>query len=274
MMIPMATTPAPAFTLYWQPGCTSCLRAREFLAARGIAFESVNVQADATALGRLAALGLRSVPVLVRGDEFVFAQDLGEVARFVGLPFDARRLEPSVLFERLGELLDWAAALAARWPAERLRDRLPERPRRHADLLFHVAMIVEGLLDAADPQRDAALTYAHFERLPGEADIGPQQLAGQLLATRAALQAARDRCLARGPGALLRTYYGERPAHEVLERSTWHVAQHLRQLHHLATEVLALPDAPALAPRLLAGLPLPERVWDAEMTFAATPVAG
>lgn len=270
MIVAMSTAAPPTLTLYWQPGCTSCLRTREFLAERDVAFESVNVRADAGALERLAALGLRSVPVLVRGGEFVFAQDLAEVARFVGLPFEVERLEPPALFERLADLLEVAASLAERWPESWLRERLPERPRRHADLIFHIGMIVEGLLDAADPRRDGALTYAHFERLPPEDALPGMRLAAGLRATRAALEEARSRCLARGPAALLRTYYGERPSHEVLERSTWHVAQHVRQLHFLAADVLALPGVPPLAPRLLAGLPLPERVWDAEMTFGAT----
>lgn len=29
--------------LYWQPGCSSCVRTKEFLQKRGVTFESVNV---------------------------------------------------------------------------------------------------------------------------------------------------------------------------------------------------------------------------------------
>src|SRR5690606_4512263 len=37
----------PAIKVYWAPGCSSCLRTKEFLTKRGIAFESVNVKDDA-----------------------------------------------------------------------------------------------------------------------------------------------------------------------------------------------------------------------------------
>jgi len=50
----------------------------------------------------------------------------------------------------------------------------------------------------------------------------------------------------------------------VLERTTWHVAQHARQLERLL-ELRGITPDPRLAPSLLTGLPLPEDVWDAEV---------
>jgi len=35
---------------YWQPGCTSCLRMKEFLTRHGVSFVSVNVLEDRTAM--------------------------------------------------------------------------------------------------------------------------------------------------------------------------------------------------------------------------------
>jgi hypothetical protein len=60
------------------------------------------------------------------------------------------------------------------------------------------------------------------------------------------------------------TYYGRQPLHAVLERTTWHVAQHARQLQRLL-ELRGVEPRPSLAPALLAGLPLPADVWDAEV---------
>ena len=68
---------ADDFKVYWQPGCSSCLRAKEFLATRGIAYESINVRARPEAMEDLAGLGAQSVPVVVQGKRFVFAQDSG-----------------------------------------------------------------------------------------------------------------------------------------------------------------------------------------------------
>jgi hypothetical protein len=57
------------------------------------------------------------------------------------------------------------------------------------------------------------------------------------------------------------TYYGTQPLHEVLERTTWHPCQHVRQLMSLLERLGIPPDRP-LSAEDLAGLPLPEGVWD------------
>lgn len=41
---PAPARPAARIQVFWQPGCTSCLRVKEFLTRQGIDFESVDVQ--------------------------------------------------------------------------------------------------------------------------------------------------------------------------------------------------------------------------------------
>jgi glutaredoxin len=262
--------------VYWQPGCTSCLRTKEFLAARGVPFTSINVLEDADAAAELRTLGVRAVPVVARAGRYVLGQDLGEVARFVGVAFEHQRLEPAVLAARLARLLGVARALALAIPPARIHDSIPARPRRYADIAFHVGMIVQGLLDAADTARAGELTFEHFERLPAPGADTPAALADWLALCRAQLDEWSGRTFAPAPapesGAaaarLLRTYYGERPLHEVLERSAWHVAQHVRQLDFIVASVLCVAAAPRLCPEDLDGLPVPRDVWDPEIRFA------
>ena len=59
----------------------------------------------------------------------------------------------------------------------------------------------------------------------------------------------------------VKTYYGDQPLHELLERSTWHSAQHGRQLVAVLERYGIEPDGP-LTKEQLAGLPLPERLWE------------
>ena len=51
----MAQAPEALIKAYWQPGCTSCLRMKEFLTKHGVPFVSVNVLEDRTAMAELAA---------------------------------------------------------------------------------------------------------------------------------------------------------------------------------------------------------------------------
>ena len=57
---------ASVIKAYWQPGCTSCLRMKEFLTEHGVPFVSVNVLEDKDAFAELATLGIRSVPIAAR----------------------------------------------------------------------------------------------------------------------------------------------------------------------------------------------------------------
>ena len=250
-------------TVYWQPGCTSSLRTKEFLGAHGVAFEAVNVREDPAAMTQLAALGACSVPVVVRGNEFVHGQDLATVARFVGIDFEPARLEIPVLVSRLLALLDTCAALAEQLPADALHVKLPARERTHLDLAYHVSQVVVAFLDAALGGR---LTYEHFERKPAEHMMATADAARMIRSVSKALAVWWGANQTRLP-AVLDTYYGRQPLHAVLERTTWHVAQHARQLEQLL-ELRGVQPYPRLEPSLLAGLPLPDGVWDAETPLA------
>jgi glutaredoxin len=250
-------------TVFWQPGCTSCLRTKEFLRTHGMQFESVNVREDAHATERLAALGARSVPVVARGAEFVYGQDLEAVARFVGVEAGLAHLDAPVLVSRLLALLDTAAALAVQLPADAWHLKLPGRERTHLDLAYHVAQVVVGFLDAALGGR---LTYEHFERRSPDHLASADDVARVIRSVSQALAVWWAANRARLP-AEVDTYYGRQPLHAVLERTTWHVAQHARQLERLL-ELRGVRPAPRLAPALLAGLPLPDDVWDAEVPLS------
>ena len=70
--------------VYWRPGCSSCVKVKEHLHQLGVPFESIDVAARPDAMAELAALGVKTVPVVARGREFVFAQALEDVSRLVG----------------------------------------------------------------------------------------------------------------------------------------------------------------------------------------------
>jgi glutaredoxin len=252
------SNPDATLTVFWQPGCTSCLKAREFLRESGLNFESINVREHPEALDRLAALGVRGVPVVARGVRYVLAQDLGELARFVGIEPPRPALAEAELIGRLLDVLDQAATRAAQLPEPTLHVPLPGRKRTRLDLAHHLGCVVVALLDGV---QGGALTYEHFLRKP------PERLRSGTDAAEGLRQVARALAQwwasnASQLPAEVDTYYGRQPVHGVLERTTWHAAQHLRQL----TAVLE-QDGVAMAPlppELLAGLPLPVAVWDDE----------
>lgn len=251
---------APPYRVYWQPGCTSCLKAKEFLARHGIAYESIDVRAVPGAMESLTALGARSIPVVARGDAWTYAQDLDTLAAFVGVARTDARLPPDVLVARLDALLEVAAGHARQLPDDALERTLPGRAdRAGADLAFHVACVVDALLDAGTGGR---LTFEHFLRRPEGPGRSREALATRLAESRIALQRWWSASAGTRP-ATVDTYYGEQPLHGVLERTAWHVAQHVRQLQSLV-EQAGLEPAARLSARELEGLPLPDGLWDRE----------
>ena len=255
---------ADDFKVYWQPGCSSCLRAKEFLATRGIAYESINVRTRPEAMEELAGLGAQSVPVVAQGKRFVFAQDLGDLARFVGVEFDRAQLPAAELVRKLDLILAAAQRYLGQFPATDLEEGLPGRERTILDLGYHIFVIPAAFLDAA---YGARLTFDYFERTPGPDMRSAAQVAAYGQSVRDALQ-TWWRAADAGRLGTLDTYYGIHPAERVLERTAWHAAQHARQLMALLEQRGISPDG-ALGDAELDGLPLPEGVYDDEVKLGA-----
>ena len=66
--------------LYTKTYCPNCVRAKDFLTSRGVAFDTVNIEQDAGAMQELIALGVLSVPVVRIGDRWVRGSNLDDVA--------------------------------------------------------------------------------------------------------------------------------------------------------------------------------------------------
>jgi hypothetical protein len=59
----------------------------------------------------------------------------------------------------------------------------------------------------------------------------------------------------------VKTYYGPQSLHEYMERTTWHVGQHVRQWVMLLQMADIAPERPPPETDF-SGLPMPSRVWD------------
>src|SRR5207237_1661901 len=106
---------------YWQPGCTSCLRMKEFLSKHGVPFVSVNVLEDKNAFAELETLGIRSVPIVRRGKDWANGQVQRDVARVAGIAWGGAQVLPAPeLAARLIEIQMAAQRLFAQIPVDKL----------------------------------------------------------------------------------------------------------------------------------------------------------
>ena len=205
-------------------------------------------------------MGARSIPVLSRGDEFVFAQNIAQVVHFLKLDEKTGPvLSPAQLIERLERFIDAALRIIPQMPDDRLDTQVPNRPRSYRALAHHMFRIPEAFLEIADGTEFTAGLPTAVARPEDMASGAALAAYGKSVRGRVARWWAETSDKAcRQP---VQTYYGQQQLHEVLERATWHIGQHTRQW------VMLLGMVGIAADRLLgeadfADLPMPKKVWD------------
>ena len=90
--MPVPETSTTPIKVYWQPGCSSCLKTKEFLIEHDIEFESINVLEDENGFRELADLGLRLVPIVARGEDWANGAVFRDVARVAGFEWLEREM--------------------------------------------------------------------------------------------------------------------------------------------------------------------------------------
>ncbi len=260
--------------VYWQPGCSSCLKTKEFLLEHGVPFLSVNVLDDEQGFRELEALGVRLVPIVARGDVWANGAVFRDVARVAGFEYgEHRMLTPEQMKDRVLMILDAAARYLQQIPDDKLDVVLPGRPRSYRQLVYHVFDIPKVFLDMVED--DKPYTYeALLSVLPDEMAT-KQDLLDYGQGNRKRFTDWWERT---GKTADFKqpaeVYYGEVSLHEVLERTCWHSGQHTRQVILMLREKLGIePDGP-LDDSDFEGLPLPKNVWDNERSFNEASYAG
>ena len=181
------------------------------------------------------------------------------VAKFVGVEGLAKGLAPDQLFEKYRMVFAAGQRYARQFPAERIDERvIPNRERLIRTLCYHVFRIGEAFLETWDGGKYHEKVA---DNLPPDSIRSGEDIAryGESIWKRYETwwSGLEDRTLSRK----LQTYYGDTEASKVFERVTWHSAQHCRQLMFVLERMEIQPDGP-LTPKDLAGLPLPERLFE------------
>lgn len=251
---------APHLKVYWRPGCSSCVKVKEFLSQLGVQYESIDVAARPEAMRELAELGVRTVPVVARGSEFTFAQALEDVSRFVGREVDIERLPPDVLMDKWLTVLAAAQRHVMQLPASVLPERATQgRDRSVRELAYHIYQVGDAFLKVVEDGLEDWTTVANVPAPAHIASVEQIRAFGADVAERLAVwwDALPDQSC-RQP---LKLYYGTHPLHQFLERSTWHSAQHARQIIAVLERLGIAPDGPLTAADY-AGLPMPAGLWE------------
>jgi hypothetical protein len=231
---------------------------KELLASWGVEFDAVNIHGNDEALREMVRLGAPVVPAVAFKGQIAHGWNPAAYAKLLGVPYSGvPELSPSALAARLDAILTQAQEWLRRTPAGKLTLEGPGRRRELRQLGFHVFRVGASFVDAMEG--DGLQEGWLQEEAPAQMNTGP------------AIAAFGDKARARIKGWFAQsdrvpwqepvwTYYGDQSAHELLERTTWHTAQHLRQIHDLLSRNEVLP-AGAFDAALVAKLPLPKALW-------------
>lgn len=254
-------------TVYWQPGCSSCLNLKEHLTRNGVAFRSVNVREDAAGFEALSKLGVRQVPILAKGDQWCDGQMMSQVNALAGIAAQSQpKLTPDELAQRMAGYLPILKAYVSQIPADRFDEQLPGRPRSYGNLACHCVEIIDLFLKVLQDRHH--LIFDDYEHPIPTAYNNPEKLCEYVLQVSERLSNWRKNGLHTQDFEIIPTvYYGEPTLHEYMERTAWHSGQHLRQLALVLKEKLGQEPEPMLSDDLFKGLPMPHLVWDDQLRF-------
>jgi hypothetical protein len=163
------------------------------------------------------------------------------------------------LFDKYRKIFAAAQRYARQFPPERFNEPvIPNRDRTIRHLNFHLFRIGEAFLETWN---GAEYTPMIANSPPGDSLQTGDQIARYGEAVWARFEKWRNALDDPTLSRTFKTFFGEVTAHHLLERSTWHSAQHARQLMAVLERIGIPPDGPLSADDL-AGLPLPERLWE------------
>jgi hypothetical protein len=216
------------------------------------------VQAHPEGYDELKRAGISRVPALTVGNRAAHGWNPPAYAELLGIPYTAKtKLPPAVLAQRLDIVLDTTQQLIRSVPDHHLDWRPPERNRTFRNLGYHVFRLALAFVDGMD-----------LGEFPESwlLDEAPTDLKdGEAIARYGALVRGRISGWFEGasPGEferIIKVYYGPQSGHDLLERTAWHAAQHLRQLYVLCERLGITPPVP-MPTHAFAGLPLPDALW-------------
>ena len=207
-------------------------------------------------------LGVSTVPVLARAGQYIFCQNLEDVAEFVGVQGPGHTpLPPPVLLTKWISVLRAAQRYIQQIPDARLVERVIDNRERSIRLMsHHIFRIGEAFLETAIDDVEYRVNNANVPPAEGTCTTGAEIIRyGDTIIER--IENWWEQLEDKSCRQKIRTFYGTPPLHQLFERSTWHSAQHTRQLVAVLERFGIKPDQ-RLSSQDLAGLPLPEGLWE------------
>ena len=210
----------------------------------------------------LKRIGIKRIPAISRGMDYVMGQKLKDVCDFVGIPLgDVKEFTVDELAAKMDIILTAVMGYMREMTIDDLEPKLPNRDRKIRQLCYHVYRIVESFCEVMEGEADEYHTtiadIPHPEHIVTGDDLA--DYGAGVLARFQKWHASYE-----GDGSEpANAYWGEVTLRELLERVTWHPGQHVRQLK-MYMENRGNPPSKPIDDSVFEGLPMPKKVGDDE----------
>ena len=203
---------------------------KALLSRRGVEFDVRDIEKDPTAFEELQALGLMSVPVVAKGDNFVVGWNPTKVGELLGFEVQEVSTTPEHMLSTIRTLVDATIRAVAQIPHEMLTWKSPDRDRPLRQLVHHLFRNYELGVDADILGEFPARTTWRMTRDVPTFDSS-QRLVRYGEMVKAKFNAWYEVVDPRAFEKTIDADVGPRTLMQVLERTRLHSAFHLRQVY-------------------------------------------
>lgn len=171
------------------------------------------------------------------------------------LSIGTNKLSIGELMERMFYFLDMTLEFAARLP----RDKWGHQPIHNRDrsLLYLLVSVLDAFIETVEVGGTDLMTI-FTAPLPTEMDSTARvEIYGKVVRDRIEMWWNSQEI---DPTGSVETFYGTQSIIDFAERSTWHCAQHVRQIDTVMVG-LRVTEAPFVDPGKYRGLPMPTSLW-------------
>ncbi len=209
-------------------------------------------------MAELKALGVKSLPVSVRGEDVVVGYNVAELCETFGIdPDSGGPMHPEKMMEMYRLVFDALKRAVNQLSLEQLDWISPGRPRSMRQLLWHsFERPILGIEahDGGEYSRDMVRRYEELAQ--------NYHTCEEICAFGDRLEPELAEFLAQGDklAKKVESYMGPITVHELLELALGHAFQHLRQAYHYMPMMGLEPDRP-LDPKEYEEVPVPEELF-------------
>ena len=245
--------------VYTRHGWFSCARMKEFLSDNGIPIENRDCTNDPEAQNELRALGIKALPVAVRGSKIVVGFDEKKLIETFEIKKELRKpLNANAILNLTSKIFVATKRAINQIPLEKLDWISPDRPRTLRQLTWHIFERFDLCIEAYDSENYTEDMVRRYEKEANNYKTNEEIcLYGDKIEKKLQefLEEKKQKIIKE-----INSYMGMITIEKLFEMALGHGVQHLRHTYHYFEMLEIKPKSP-LMPKDYKDIPVPKELF-------------